>query len=262
MSIWISKPPPGIPINWGHPLAQRLATAWLFNEGAGGRIADCVQMRISSQFTNDPVWQGGGIQFASASSQRIDLPDNICVSNGNTAFSVAALMRTTTTTGYRDIWGEGDASAQGLAQLLHNSSNQIEFAIRNDAGTIPGAKITVSGLTDGYWHVVVATYGGSGTTMRVYTDGVERARSTGPTGALTTTLSTIGAIRFNGGTVNYWNGGIGWVYTWRRELSARDVAALSAQPYAFMLTPSWATRFISANSLVPLSAYYRMMGMR
>ncbi len=51
---WQSKPDPGTPIDWGHPLSQGLIAAYALNEGAGIVLHDSAQMQadVITESTN------------------------------------------------------------------------------------------------------------------------------------------------------------------------------------------------------------------
>ena len=57
---WISKPPPGSMIDWGHPLSRDQVDWWMFNEGAGSKISDIISGRHGTLTNMDPAsdWVG------------------------------------------------------------------------------------------------------------------------------------------------------------------------------------------------------------
>ena len=70
---WSTKPPLGVQINWGHPLASGLKCAWLFNEHGGSAIYSLVNRSCFFTFagTSNPTWDQYGINLPANSGANI-----------------------------------------------------------------------------------------------------------------------------------------------------------------------------------------------
>ena len=77
-SQWKTKPPPGTPVDWSHPLARGLAGAWPLNERAGLVVSNAASCGHTNNgaLVNGPTWgpgpNGSAVNMVSASSQYIE----------------------------------------------------------------------------------------------------------------------------------------------------------------------------------------------
>ncbi len=105
-----------------------------------------------------------------------------------------------------------------------SGSPQLVF-FRYAAGVSAGATWTISGtdFTDGFHHIVATR---SGTTWKVWVDGVEKASGTGSLVTDSDTLTAIGAQVVLGTPDRFFDGKMDEIGFWDRALDSADIAAL------------------------------------
>jgi len=142
------------------------------------------------------------------------------------SFSVSAWFKTSITNGKKIIGFE--QTQTGLTggydrHIYIGSDGKLYFGLYD--GTI---KIVSSPLTynDNNWHYVLATYGGEGTTMRLYVDGISVATSTANFAQNMNGWWRIASYNLSGWTNasnGYFNGSIGAAYIYNRGISQIEV---------------------------------------
>jgi hypothetical protein len=93
---WGYKPTTGTVINWGSPLSQGLAGAYLLNSGAGGRAYDSTGINPPAVLNNSPAQApadarlGKGLSLAAGSSQSADFGSGpkLVIGAGSFTFAV------------------------------------------------------------------------------------------------------------------------------------------------------------------------------
>ena len=104
-------------------------------------------------------------------------------------FTICCWFRTTTASGRKILGFESSqfsVSGNYDRHLYMGSDGRVYFGIYDGVRKLATSTST---LNDGNWHYIVGTYGGEGTTMRLYVNGVSNA-----------TQTTSGPLSFNG----YW----------------------------------------------------------
>lgn len=113
----------------------------------------------------------------------------------------------------------------GYDRQIHiGTDGKIYFG--NYDGTADVA-VSTTALNDNTWHYAVGTFGGEGTTMRLYIDGVSNATATSTTYQNFTGYWRIGAYKatsWTGASDGYYSGNIAIVNIYHRALSATEVA--------------------------------------
>ena len=168
---------------------------------------------------------------------------------GLTRFSVSAWIRSTDLTGNNGIftcW----PSAGNLSVLLRTSGANLQFFLYT-TGQAGGTFTTVSTNT---WYHVVCTY--DGTTMRMYINGILDDTTFAQSGAIgqTDVATTIGGdASFSEGS---WQGQIGDVFVWNREITATEAMQLylGASPLTLR------RRFFGAAGSAVVPAFARSFG--
>lgn len=212
---------------------------WRHGEASGTTAADSSGNARDGTYTNGPTLGTTGlltgdsdtaVTYASASSQRMNVPDDNGL-DGLTTFTIVALIKPTTVTGTPMIVGR-DVNSGGRSFHFRLGSSKLVFT------RIPGSTVNATSATtlvaNTQYHVA-AVY--DGTDIRLYIDGAldgTPAACTGSMGTSTTDLqiahrrsSTTGA------PVDFYNGVLDEVAVFTTALSASDIAAL----YAAASTP-------------------------
>lgn len=242
---WISKPPLGSQINWGHPLAKGLVGCWLMNEGAGGIIQD-IARKNKGVLSSGMVWLGGKPKFNGSSSINCG-NSSVLAPPEITVFVVAS---TTITTGLQQPIFEKDYTSAAEPYYVW----RLSFGRSTD---------TPSGRIDAQWNQGGTRYyilGSEGVktgekaylaltiksgTQKLYKNGRVIASATN-SGAITNynTNAYFGISVTNPGT---FTGIVDLGYVFNRALSPSEVQQLYAEPYGFIRKPKKIIIFPSAG---------------
>ena len=142
-------------------------------------------------------------------------------------YTVSALFRTSSASGKNIVTFEGDrtgtVSSSYDRMLYMDTAGKIRFG--NYDGNVDTA-ISTSTLNDNAWHYVAGTYGGEGTTMRLYVDGVSNATATSTILQNYLGYWRVGSYKMTSWTLGsdgYFSGDIGVVMVYHRSLSAAEI---------------------------------------
>ena len=257
----ITKPQPGIQINWMHPLARELRGCWLFNEKAGSKLADVSTNNFTGTLTDmDPStdWVGGingsALDFDDT-NDFVELGTDVIGDNDLVTMSVWVNFRTLGKV--ISFFGRGkDGSGNGWSILVHKNIDDIlQFhvvrTVPSVAGVVATSNITV--VTNRWYHVVGIWEPTIG--VKIYVDGVLEATTTDTGSSLRT--STVGT-RIGGNMQDtsdrFHDGQIEDCRIWNRVLSADEVKQLFHTPYAMFRRPD-IFRFGSLDVVVDLNLY-------
>lgn len=233
---------------------------YLLNEGAGGKLWDSARGVQSSAFIGTPVYRGEGINFVAASTQYIPLTGGLWTNPAS--FTVSVRLRWTATTTDMMAYTEGSTSSNNPVLLLGTGNidgSKLRVFVRDDANVTQLNHETTKSFNDGNWHIATFAIRPSGAWL-FGVDGVIVASGTAAGITLTLNTATLGAL-VRAAVTLYFNGDISFMMGWRRALSAAEIASHAAQP--FQMFPMWAVASHGVlGGIVPLSTYYRMMGMR
>jgi hypothetical protein len=131
-----------------------------------------------------------GACFDFGGAEAVEITDHAALSFGDgasdSAFSIAAWIYVTNTGATQMIFSKWDTNAKGEYRLSLTAEEKLSFDIWDESQSKGAKKTTDTALTTG-WHLVVATYDGTGgntadTGMTLYVDGVAVA-ATGSTTA-------------------------------------------------------------------------------
>ena len=262
MSHW-QKPPLGIRLNPGHPLARGLVGCWLMNEGGGNLVRDLSSNNnngtITVKATGSYSWVPGGLKLNRSGLEDgayIQLGDNSCprlaITTGN--ISIFALFKpglqdatdfgTLFSCGY-DIAGDDEGWMLGSCGTGGPSAAVImDFNSANNNETdYSGNSI----WTTDEWQTFSATRADS--THKMYYNGQSIPYTATTHGVtipyLATITNYIGHLggdyqRSYGLGYRFVDGTFGCVFIWNRLLSDSDMISLTANPYTmFEPEPFW-----------------------
>lgn len=235
---WKSKPPPGVQVNHGHPLAHKLTHAYLFNEGSG-RIHNAVDGKDpGTTYTGPPQWRPSSLGAA----LWFDGSDSIVrSSNGpnlaNVPFSVA-------------VWFAADAFSVGCPYGVGNvaSANTLLYAPLISSATVlifstfaNDLSITVPTMIAGRPYMFGATMD-RGLVQRGYHEGRLMGSRTATSLFTGNRAESFGN---SGASDAAYTGRIAVIYVWRdRVLTDADMRSLYGDRYGMLLSPVWRRAFV------------------
>lgn len=199
--------------------------------GAGTKFNDLSGNSNNGTLLNNPVYSrlnNGYFIFDGVSNE---VTTTTQFTNPQT-FSIGAWFKTSTASGTKIIGFENaqtGTSSSGYDRMIYiGTDGKLYFAVYSS--TVGGARYAISPLTytDNNWHYVLATYGGEGTTMRLYVDG-ESVATQSANSADTNYANgywRIGGYRLSGWTnaINgYFTGNISNAHVYNRGISATEV---------------------------------------
>ena len=232
MPGYLPKPPVCI-LNRAHPLARGLVAAWPFDEGGGGKtVRDAVGSNHGTAQAYNK-WTGGKFGHCMAfngtsdyvgvgTASTLDITSEITLSAWVSLNSIVDV----------DIISKSNPSpvAPYHQYILHISSKSKLYLAGDDGGTVRVYAIDTTNFPVGGWHHAVATH--DGVWSRLYIDGIQRVAANTYTGGFVshpTWPLNIGKVAY--GTY-FPNGSIDDVRLYNRALSAQEVAAVYADPWA------------------------------
>jgi hypothetical protein len=231
-----TKPPDGVPVDWGHPLSRGLVACWLFNQGAGRLAPNLAGGRGNTDgfFTtfgaDGPQWIGspyGSAVYFSGDGDNVEFGD---VAWGlGSAFSVRLILRIDNTN-YTSFWRD-----DGTLNIQPNGGN-MRF-VTWPGGTVRFTDSTGGAVVNGEWADWVFAWNGTG---RIYKNGVEVAYSAqdAGTGANADGTDTF-RLGCSGGGGEAATGALALAQLWRREILRDEAAALAAAPFDMIWRPRW-----------------------
>jgi hypothetical protein len=230
----------------GNPLSYPgSGTTWTDISGSGN----------NGTLTNGPTYSSDNGGFFTFNGTNNEVTTTTQFTNPQT-FSIGAWFKTSSASGKKIIGFENAQTGTGSFQFDRHawigSDGKLNFGIWTGSATIVTSPLTYN---DNNWHYVVGTYGGEGTTMRLYVDGVSVATNTG------TPQNTIGYWRiagyktlgWPGGSDGYFPGSISNAVIYNRGITAAEVS----QNYNALL-PRYT--FLSANVFSPYDLLYDDFG--
>jgi hypothetical protein len=263
------KPPLAAGPNRSHPLADRLAGCWLFNEGAGQVVYDVSGQRHPGAFSGGPQWLaapfGAAVAF-DGNNDWISMGD--CLDLGTDDITVLALVRYDAASQPEEwsgshfgaIVGKGYLDTAKGYGLLVDTSNRIFWQVRNLATVFTAG--SDAALNDGQWHILVGVCDrDSSTGVRLYVDGVRQSATADPTGINGIDLSgarafAIGSRQHETDGTWYWDfaGRVAAVSVWKRVLLDTEIAGLQRDPFGlFTRRRPTARRAVPTGSVVDLA---------
>lgn len=236
------KPPFGVQINFGHPLAVGLVGCYLFNEGGGSSVRDLLGWNVGVM-TNSPTWVirsvGMAMNFLAASQQYIAVgnPPSINFDN-SVSYSIEFKVRSLDAApNFQQIVNKDSLSGDQRIHFFISSSRLWRWDSFDSTIDINNTK---------GWQHILYTYlsAGSNTgTERFYLDGKQTATRTGAMPA----WRSSDVWRFCQAQAANWafNGDVEFIRIYNRALTAAEAMWLFMQPYA-MMTPRRIPAFVPA----------------
>lgn len=241
---WITKPPPGVSVNWVSPDAQGLVGYWLLNEGTGNQAGD-LSGKGNHGTLYGPTWvpgkdgwalsfNGGSDSINCGSKSSIDL-------NTANGFSIGVWANFNALGNLDQMLIKSDSINWATPsdydyRIGKNTSNNIQFAASNGSSHImllitSTAPITVAGG----WYYIVGTWNGTTSTngIKVYVNGKLEGQGTA-TGSVSG-MTTANSLRIGGyPAVNGMTGQLDDLRLLGCVLSAAEVKQLYINPYAML----------------------------
>lgn len=237
---------------WGGGVVPAPLWAFALNEGAGNTIYDSCQ-GFPGTLTNGPTWvaspYGPALNFASASSQYIELNDPTPWVETTRSFTVAALIsQTGASTGNRGgVISRGSTSGLSAVFDLSAWDDGITWQFElYDGSNNPVASVQ---YTPAQWDVMVGVRDVEAGTIYLYGGGTQLVSTSDTTGNLNvgTQHWTIGRRADQGSYAGYFNGKIAGAAAWNVALSSSVIRNLtnnfwqiwqpSSHPSYFLFTP-------------------------
>lgn len=225
-----------------HPFASGLVHAFMFNEGSGRMVTDCVSGKQGFFRNGTPVWVptafGGGVRF-NGSSDIGNFTYN--QSSGSVPFSVIAGVRVESIPGFGTIWANGGV---GLYTTSSAGGKFIWFNILTGSTVIALNTPIVIGAS------------ASPTLVSLVMNGVADGFVNSGIPAAIDPASTIGG---HGG--EYFNGDISFLYVYNRYIPPEMMACIQADPFAMFEEAEYARRitFIGAavsHAAIPVASTF------
>lgn len=245
----ITKPLPGATIDYGHPTNRGLLGRWLFNEGAGSRIADisgngnhgkATNIDLTSAWRGSP--QGRSLEFdgvdaaviipRSHSLRPLTSLSIVAWVNGPGVGGLEYLITHYVTTGGQRSWA------------IHTSDNGANFNVKlSTDGTLAAGQfknyVSQSPFSpfDGTWHQIGFAFDGPSSILNLYVDGHSANQIASTDNPITSLHDSTGDVYFGalGNPGNFWDGKISDVGMYDRALQAAEFVDLFAAPYSGLL---------------------------
>lgn len=233
MAGYFAKPPAGSLLRRGHPLANGLMLAWVFDQQGGTNSPDMAGGRPGTlvNFPTVPTWTTG----PRGRSLSFDGTDDVVRTVAPAwvyPLTVAALVRPSSLPAESRIAGFAE-SANNNAQLGIGilSTGAIKAADEGSSGAETNATSAAGLVAAGDWCLIAGVY--SGVSLRtVWLNGTQRASNTTTrTGTLTQVDRFAAGRRDRSSPVHPFAGLIDAVYWWNRALTATDQEMLAGDPF-------------------------------
>jgi hypothetical protein len=195
--------------------------------GSGTAVTDLSGSGNNGTLQATPTYNSaaGFFTYNGASSQYIST--TTALTNPG-PYTISAWFRTSTASGRCIVNFESAQTGTGSTSydrsLYMGTNGNIYFG--NYDGTIDVA-VSSTTLNNNVWHYVAGTYGGEGTTMRLYVNGASNATQTSTTYQNYTGYWRIAGYALSGwtnGANGYYTGDIGPVMIYSASLTAEEIA--------------------------------------
>jgi hypothetical protein len=193
--------------------------------GSGTAWTDLSGRGNTGTLTNGPTYSSVNGGFFTFNGTNNEVTTTTQFTNPQT-FSIGVWFKTSTASGKKIIGFEnaqtGTASVNFDRMIYMGTDGKLYFGIFDSTFRLATSSST---YTDNNWHYVMGTYGGEGTTMRLYVDGVSVATATA-TPVSFTGYWRIGGYKLAGWTNasdGYFTGSISNFVVYNKALSATEV---------------------------------------
>jgi len=231
------KPPLGVMIDRGHPLASGLVAFWCIN-GAGGILEDAAEILPSAAITGatrQSSDKGQVLRFTGNNAECAEIPMRGADPFGGKYLSVFAWLRFSGSSSNNSYPRIVDRVSGGQFAAYINDIDyptyKLGMAFRGAGGYFDQSALASAGSVGTMWHSYGWTY--DGVTARAFFDGGLAGSSSAPYGALYVIGSDIriGQRVDSPGNNRGYKGDIACLGVWTRPLLASEFGQLHAQPY-------------------------------
>jgi hypothetical protein len=226
------KPPSWARLDRSHPISVGAAGEWPLNEAAGSRIYDKTGNNLTLTAVNGPTWVGAqvgiGLQFTSASSQYLTLPNSSLISPGNTSFTWAYWVNFATVTAQPRVVCKTDSGGAGDYFMGLDSTAHVLFLQLGNGNFVNASSAGAPAANTWYFVIQWLDAVAAKLNIQVNNGPVDQAAA----GTPTATSQSLAVGSFNDHTVGFLNGKLAHLAYWRRVLSAGERAALYRAPFA------------------------------
>jgi len=250
-SVWQTKPPPGTPINWQHPLAQGISACWVFSEGCGPpaeRVCGALPTVTNYAWASSPYGWSGNFGGSSTDAYLAYNAGQVLGVNFAGPITVASLGNPPPAASYQFIlWNYNSTSPyQGFGWGINTSGQTTgNLSLWTSQGSWAYSN---NGVVDGNWHLYAASASGTGAgSVQWYRDGV--SQGTAATGQVGTAWSGPTKIGQQSAGVCLQNQ-MSLLILWQRALSAHEHAAFSANPWQIFAPPPFNWLLHAAGGVV------------
>lgn len=254
--VWTEKPTQKINIDWGHPLADRLAFYAQLDEMAG-MPADTVYGQKAVALGAGAKWAPHNVEFG----LQKDSSSGLYHTDFGTApfdfaaapFTIAVRMNWNTIAFLQNIFAvQNSGNTAENIQFRQETTGALTVSVACTSGSFASRTTAASVVATGKWYTVIATWDGTltgSTAFRVYVDGVETGYA-GNANGIAPVLTATGKVVLGGesfSTAKYLEGWSAWLACWRNRVLAPDeVLALTLAPYSLLRVQSpWQRMLIS-----------------
>jgi hypothetical protein len=254
-----------VQINWGHPIANKLVGAWVFNEGAGRSVQDLAYKQGVSTW-NSATWGASamGIGLALNGSQDVLISRRgAYVPTTTSRASVFCLVSPTSFTTASGLVCLGQVTDSNWNQTLclNVTTGAVGYSIN---GGLADGFSTFSSFTTTLNALNAVAYVERSATDRTFLcNGRLEVNTTNLGGGTTTGGLAIGrGYKNSTAQANGLVGQIGCVYIWDRALSNTELLMLNAAPYALLLAQRpRVTCFLPTEAVATSVLRLMMLGM-
>jgi hypothetical protein len=247
MRLGLTKPLPGVGIDWSHPLARGLVGCWQLGEGAGSAGNDGVTgaMPALGSTLNPFVWSvrdTGLVVDLTASSRTLQI-NKTPLLDVTDFMTLEVRFWTSTYSGIPFPFSKGISSGYAGFGMYVSSAGTLSMEVRHNSANQDLPCPTTGTLAVSTWQYCILTWARG--VVSYYQNGAFLGTST----ASGTTLKTDGAatawIGSWNGTGQYLGGYVDFARVRNVALTSAEVAALASAPHGLFLP----TRFAQATTL-------------
>lgn len=241
-----ARPPFGTQIDWGHPSADRLRHAFLFNDGGGPPVNSAGYVVTMPTLAAGATWARDSINYDGGTTAYVDTGTQ---SDLNVEMTVLVEFNIDSTASTRALFGDNQSNGTEKCGTAYVESTKLTFWQSSGSGTsvkvLTGAVTITAGTR---YRAVITRSGANGAwTVTSYLrteDGGAVQDATGTT-ATTINLTSIGSMRVGSPGAfagSNFDGVIPLFCLWTRAMSPAEAFALLDDPYQL-----WAREELPSN---------------
>jgi hypothetical protein len=254
--LW--KPPAGSVIDFGHPLARGLYSAWNFNENSGASVQDVARARGSGSvapFTGSPKWQEG---LAFSVNNYVSYgDDSYYMFERTTPLTLTCrVFPTTLPASEWSMLGKNKDTGPNFEGWQFDVFNSVLRFSESGGGGFLVVRALSNPLVVGSWYVVTATYRGDSdaSNVRLYING-QRVTATVQFNTLASSIvnTTPFEIGQRAGAQFPMTGLMDYARIYTKEMSEEEVEWLYREPYAMFRGPEVMRRYWMFSAPAPVT---------